>query len=170
MEKVLNRGFEKVKEAFRKTTGEILLPLRGTETSAGYDFYATEDLEIKPQDSVMFWTDVKAKMPKGEVLLAVIRSSMGIKNNLALSNTIGVIDSDYYSNPSNDGNIGICIRNNKPNFMFTDNNELVNLTTQNTVHIKKGERVGQFIFVKFEEAENCNTKIKRTGGIGSTSK
>ena len=152
MEKVLNRGFEKVKEAFRKTTGEILLPLRGTETSAGYDFYATEDLEIKPQDSVMFWTDVKAKMPKGEVLLAVIRSSMGIKNNLALSNTVGVIDSDYYSNPSNDGNIGICLYN-------YGNEE---------VTIEKGERIAQGIFKQFLVADNGNTDKERTGGIGST--
>lgn len=187
------RGFEPVKEELLKNTyveddrepvDRVLLPLRGTKTSAGYDFYATKDLIIKPQEKVMFWTDVKAKMPEGEVLLGFIRSSMGIKNDLMMSNTVAVIDSDYYGNEKNDGNIGISIRNMKPAIGLTGivnefelesgdricMPEIADLTVENTVLIRAGERVAQFIFVEFKESENCNSDVERKGGIGSTSK
>ena len=183
MTEVKERGFEFVKEEHRKAKmGK--LPLRGTKTSAGYDFYATEDLVIKPQEKAFFWTDVKAKMPKGEVLLGDIRSSKGIKDDLMLSNTIPVIDQDYHGNAKNDGNIGISIRNLKPAIGLTGKRiivesasgeviwmpEVKDLTEENTVVIKAGERVAQFIFVEFKESENCNSEVERTGGIGSTSK
>lgn len=187
------RKFELVDKTFRKHTEEAKLPLRGTKTSAGYDFYASEDLVIKPQDKVTFWTDVKAKMGENEVLLGFVRSSMGIKNDLMLSNTVAVIDSDYYNNEETGGNIGISIRNMKPaigilgkqmlvpstNIVVSEKGKevvpmvmpiLEDLTEKNTVVIKKGERVAQFIFVAFQESENCNTNIVRTGGIGSTTK
>lgn len=184
------RKFELVNEEFRKHE-DSKLPLRGTQTSAGYDFYATEDLIIKPQEKVMFWSDVKAQMQEGEVLLGFVRSSMGIKNDLMLSNTVAVIDSDYYNNEKTGGNIGISIRNMKPAIGITGKQMLVpsdnivvsekgkevvpmvmpileDLTEKNTVVIKKGERVAQFIFMSFQESENCNTDVVRTGGIGST--
>lgn len=184
------RKFELVNEEFRKHE-DSKLPLRGTQTSAGYDFYATEDLIIKPQEKVMFWSDVKAQMQEGEVLLGFVRSSMGIKNDLMLSNTVAVIDSDYYNNEETGGNIGISIRNMKPAIGITGKQMLVpsdnivvsekgkevvpmvmpileDLTEKNTVVIKKGERVAQFIFMSFQESENCNTDVVRTGGIGST--
>lgn len=184
------RKFELVNEEFRKHE-DSKLPLRGTQTSAGYDFYATEDLVIKPQEKVMFWSDVKAQMQEGEVLLGFVRSSMGIKNDLMLSNTVAVIDSDYYNNEKTGGNIGISIRNMKPAIGVTGKQMLVpsdnivvsekgkevvpmvmpileDLTEKNTVVIKRGERVAQFIFMSFQESENCNTDVVRTGGIGST--
>ena len=180
MENVVERGFEPVKVEARKTEGR--LPLRGTKTSAGYDFYATEDLVIKPEEKVFFWTDIKAKMREGEVLLGFIRSSKGVKQDLMLANTVAVIDSDYYGNENNDGNIGLSIRNLKPKFRLDGMERLrvgyrefeipliTDLTKENTVVIKAGERVAQFIFVKFEESENCNSEEVRTGGFGSTLK
>lgn len=179
----MERKFELVSQENRKAQSGKL-PLRGTKTSAGYDFYATEDLVIKPQDKAFFWTDVKAKMEEGEVLLGFIRSSMGIKKDLMLSNTVAVIDSDYYNNENNEGNIGISIRNLKPAIAVSGQYlnvetasgevrmipEVIDLTEENTVVIKAGERVAQFIFAKFLESENCNSNEERTGGIGSTSK
>ena len=40
------RGFEEVREERRKTEGEIILPTRGSKTSAGYDFYSTEGFTV----------------------------------------------------------------------------------------------------------------------------
>ena len=37
-------------------------------------------------------------MQEEEVLMAVVRSSMGIKLDLTLANTLGIIDMDYYNN------------------------------------------------------------------------
>lgn len=199
------RKFEAVALEHRKTQGEVALPLRATKTSAGYDFFATEDFSIKPQEKHLMWTDVKCQMEEGDVLLLDVRSSLGVKSDLMMANTIGVVDADYYSNSNNDGNIGICLRNLKPAVEFegyvygnietsvaeregqiilghsTDEGVVKrlmelpipffrNLTDENTVHIKKGERVCQGIIVNFQSAVNCNSEEERQGGFGSTTK
>lgn len=177
------RGFESISEEQKENNSITMLPLRGTATSGGYDFYAPFDLEIKPQEKVFFWTDVKAKMNPNEVLLLDIRSSMGVKHDLMLSNTIPVIDSDYYNNDSNEGNIGISLRNLKSDIMLKGFKTIVlksgekieiptikDLKLKNTVFIKKGERICQGLFIEYKESSNCNTDIERVGGIGSTNK
>ena len=148
------RGFEVVKDEKRKTEGEITLPTRGTKDSAGYDFYSTETFTIKPQESKLIWSDVKAYMQIGEVLEIYVRSSIGINKHLMLSNLTGIIDADYYSNPKNDGNIGICL--------FNYGNE--------EITIEEGERIAQGIFKQFLVSDNGNTDEERIGGTGSTNK
>ena len=177
------RYFEPVRENMRKNCGEVIMPLRATKTSAGYDLFAPYDITIKPQEKVMIWTDIKASMPQGEMLMADVTSSMGGKQDLMLANTIGIIDADYYSNPSNDGNIGICLRNLKPSMRYDgvsvilmeDGNHIdvpviTPLFEENTVVIKKGQKIGQVIFVEYKPASNCNSENERKGGWGSTNK
>ena len=151
MEKI--RGFEPVIEEMRKETNDYILPTRGTSKSAGYDLASPIDVIIEPHSSVLIWTNIKAYMQDDEVLEVYIRSSTAIKRDLILKNTVGIIDSDYYSNESNDGNIGICLYN----------------TTYAPREIKKGERIAQGIFKKYLVADDdvC-LKDERTGGIGST--
>lgn len=146
------RYFEVVKDEFRKNPNvDIKLPTRGTEHSAGYDFYSPVDVTIQPNEMVMVWTDVKAHMYYDNVLILNVRSSMG-KQPIMIANTQGWIDSDYYNNESNDGNIGF---------------RLLNLG--NTPYeIKVGDRIGQGMFVKYGTIKNDNTIAKRNGGIGST--
>ena len=122
-------------------------------------------------------------MQNNEFLLMDIRSSVGSKLDLMITNTIGVVDSDYYSNEDNDGNIQIGLRNLKPSMKInryiavqdiggdTYKMPLVeDLTEMNTVKISKGERVCQGIFVKYQPSFNCNTDVERTSGTGSTGK
>lgn len=177
------RGFEVVKKDARTLENEaIMLPLRATKTSAGYDFYTANTLIIKPQQTVFFTTDIKAYMKDDEVLLLDIRSSLG-KKDLMLVNTIGVIDSDYYGNVINDGNIIIGLRNLKPTYHISNyktimaySNELVDipiikdLTIDNTVVINAEDRVAQGIFLKYLQADYCNTDVERSAGLGSTGK
>jgi dUTP pyrophosphatase len=149
------RGFEIVSETKRKFTNEtITLPTRSTKKSAGYDFYSNDTITIKPLEKFAFFTDVKSYMKDDEYLEIVPRSSIGIKKDLALSNTIGVIDSDYYSNPENDGNIIISLRN----------------LGKSDITIEKGERIAQGIFKKYLVADSGNSENERTGGVGSTNK
>jgi dUTP pyrophosphatase len=148
------RGFEPVSDSFKKHDAPIILPQRGTKTSAGYDFATPINVNIAPHQQFTVWTDVKAYMQEGEVLILDIRSSIGINKNLMLANTIGIIDSDYYSNIKNDGNIGICLYNN----------------SNYTITLEAGERIAQGIFLPFLEADNGNTNNERVGGIGSTGK
>ena len=141
-------------------------PKIGTKGSAGYDISIPltyiEDIVIKPGETVKINSGVAACMPRGIVLLLFVRSSIGIKRGLVLTNGTGVIDSDYYGNPTNKGEIIIALKN-------TSNNEVV---------LKPGERVIQGVFVPYfltaeDEAElEKDTAIykERQGGIGSTNK
>ncbi len=142
--------FEKVKNA----PAGVKLPTRSTEKSAGYDFYSPADYEIKPGETVKIHTGIKAKMDDGVLLLVVVRSSIGIKRNLRLSNTIGIIDSDYYGNPDNDGDIIVAMYN----------------YGKETKYIKKGERFAQGVFLTFAVTDDDTVSGSRTGGIGSTGK
>lgn len=146
------RYFEVVKDEFRKNPEvEIKLPTRATEHSAAYDFYSPVNVTIQPNEMAMIWTDVKASMYYDNVLLLNVRSSMG-KYPIMIANTQGWIDSDYFSNVDNDGNIGI---------------RLLNLG-KTPYEIKIGDRIGQGMFVKFGTVKNDNAKGVRSGGFGST--
>lgn len=145
------RGFETVRDNARKFPDvEIKLPTRGTSKAAAYDFYSNNTYIIEPNHIAKIWTDVKAYMRDNEVLLLDVRSSMGGK--FMLANTIGVIDSDYYSNKDNDGNIGIYLKN----------------ISDKTLIIEEGERIAQGMFFTYLVADNGNTDEIRSGGFGST--
>ena len=104
------RGFEIVRDDARKFADkEIQLPTRGTSKAMAYDFYANDDYVVAPGEVAKVWTDVKSYMGDNECLILNVRSSMGGKYMLA--NTIGIVDSDYYGNPDNDGNIGFFLKN-----------------------------------------------------------
>ena len=149
----MSRCFEVVSKAYRKTTGEIFLPTRATKCSVAYDFYSPATVTIPPMQSVMIWTDVKAVFNTDEALLLNVRSSMG-KHAVMIANTQGWIESDYYSNPDNDGNIGI---------------RLFNLGNEPYV-VRVGDRIAQGMFVKYLTADNGNTDTERVGGFGSSGK
>ena len=95
------RGFEVCKGY------EAQLPQRNDVGSAGYDFHIISNVDtfIHPQETVKFNTGIRAYMQEDEVLSMHIRSSLGIKKNLVLSNGTGIIDSSYYDNPDNGGEI-----------------------------------------------------------------
>lgn len=146
------RYFEVVSDEFRKNPGmEITLPTRGSKNSAGYDFYSPVDMTIDPGDSRLIFTDVKAHMYYDNVLMLYVRSSMG-KHHVVIANGTGIIDSDYYGNENNDGNIGF---------------RLLNLGTSPYV-IKAGDRIGQGVFIKYGTVKDDNTTTERKGGFGST--
>lgn len=151
------RGFEIVEDKHRKHPEcEIALPQRGTSRSAGYDLCTPVEIRIAPRGcSKIIFTDIKAYMLADEVVCTHVRSSIGMKKGLVLANTTGIIDSDYYSNPDNDGNIGFMLRN----------------LTDEEVVIEAGERVIQAIFTKYLAIDNDEPKSeKRLGGVGSTGK
>lgn len=149
------RGFEVVDCLKRKHKISIKLPVRSDIGSAGYDFYSPIEVEILPGERSTIWTDIKSYMGNDEVLKIYPRSSMGIKYGLQLANTTGIIDSSYYNNSDNDGNIGICIIN----------------TSTKSYKISVGDRIGQGIFQKYLVADNDNIlNQERTSGIGHSGK
>ena len=132
-----------------------ILPTRSDSGSAGYDFYSPIDITIEPKGYAKITTNIKAQMENDEVLLLFVRSSIGIKRHLSLCNGTGVIDSTYFNNPDNEGNIIIALYN------YGDESQT----------IKQGERFCQGVFTKFlitDDDKPINTQ--RTGGIGSSGK
>ena len=149
------RGFE-IAKGFENSN--INLPVRKTKYSAGYDIEAAEDTVIpsfkKGMKPTLVKTGIKAYMGEDEVLILANRSSNPGKKGLILANSIGVIDSDYYGNPDNDGHIMFAFYNIK----------------DEDIEIKKGDAIGQGIFQRFLITDNDVSQGQRTGGFGSTSK
>ena len=147
----MSRFFEVVSNEHRKNGGDITAPTRVDPRSAGYDFYSPVDAVIPPYGMCMIWTDIKAFMEADEVLQLYVRSSMG-KHPVVIANGTGIIDSSYYGNADNDGNIGF---------------RLLNLSEEPYV-IKNGMRIGQGVFQKYLTTDNDNADGERVGGFGST--
>ena len=165
------RGFE-VAKGFEDE--DIHLPTRQTAHAAGYDFEAADDIIIPPlfaqykefvtpklfggeKPNISFKptlvaTGVKAYMPADEYLEIANRSSNPLKRFLILANGVGIVDADYYNNPANDGHI-----------MF----QFLNFSPE-PIHIHKGDRIGQGIFVEYALADSDEATNTRDGGFGST--
>lgn len=143
--------FEKVK----RIEEDIKLPERSTLNSAGYDFFATEDIIFNPKTITRVFTGIKCELMPNQVLILANRSSNPSKKGLILLNGIGVVDADYYGNPDNDGEIAF---------------EFYNMLDE-VVEIKKGEKLGQGLILKFDKTEDdyiSNPNNTRAGGFGST--
>ena len=154
------RYFEKISfEQFKKDIRDdlnlynnYLLPKRATKCSAGYDFYAIYDINIKPGEIVKIPTGYKAKFNNDEALLLIMRSGLGFNYNLRLTNQVGLIESDYYNNESNEGHMWISIQN----------------EGKEEINIKKDTAYCQGVFIKFLITDDDHVTIIRQGGLGST--
>ena len=105
------------------------------------------------QEVTLVPTGIKCKMPEDYYLQLSVRSSLPLKHWLILGNGVGIIDSDYYNNPDNEGHIYF---------------QLINLLPV-PVKIQKGECFGQGILLPYATCANESNDFKaREGGFGST--
>jgi len=155
-------SFEKVSEAEWNKNSKapyenIVIPKRGSVGSAGYDFVSPLDVEIAPHSKATIYTGIKCRLDREDpnslyVLKVYPRSSLGIKKNINMANTVGIIDSDYYGNENNEGHIIIALVNN----------------SDWAVKIAEGDRFVQGIITKAYITSDDVADGVRTGGIGST--
>ena len=157
----MDRYFEKISyEQFKKDIKDDInlyksynIPSRATKNSAGYDFTCIDEFTIKPVEIKKIPTGIKAKMLSDEMLQLYVRSSLGFKYNIRLTNQVGIIDSDYYNNKDNEGHIWYSIQNHG----------------DKEITFKKGDRTIQGIFTKYlltsDDKLNNNERIS---GFGST--
>ena len=144
-----NKDFKNIDTKYE----DIIIPKRSTKFSAGYDFYMPYDLTVKKNEVVLIPTGIKVMLNSDEFLGIYIRSSLGFKYNLRICNQVGIIDSDYYNNPSNEGHIFVKLKN----------------EGDNDIILKKYDRYVQGIIQKYYIVDNENEiEDIRVGGIGSS--
>ena len=129
----------------------VKLPVRATAGSAGYDFFAPSDLSIPAGGTVKIPTGVRCRMDGDRVLAVFPRSGLGFKYRLALDNTVGIIDADYYG-ADNEGHIMIKMTNNGDKDLF----------------VEAGKGFAQGIFLRYCLTDDDAAVASRTGGFGST--
>ena len=129
----------------------IKLPRRATAGSAGYDFFAPAELNIAAGATVKVPTGIRCRMDSDRVLAIFPRSGLGFKFKLALDNTVGIIDADYYG-ADNEGHIMIKMTN----------------RGDRDLTVEKGKAFAQGIFLAYYLTDDDDASGVRTGGFGST--
>lgn len=140
-----------MKVKFKKLSDKAVTPFKGTQGSAGFDITATGREIDGVNKLIEYSTDIAIAIPEGYVGLIFPRSSV-YRTQLSLSNSVGVIDSDYR------GEI---------KFKFN----------YNIMHVhpyEVGDRVGQLVIVPIPDVELVESDLDDTdrgeGGFGSTGK
>lgn len=151
------------------------MPIYAHETDAGLDIYSTEDINIRPGETILIKTGLKVAIPVGYELQVRPKSGISLKTKLRVANTPGTIDSGYRDE------IGIIIENiEQPiqdiSYHFGTNNEIVidSILHGKTYSIEKGQKIAQLVLNKISKANfvlvDTVNKIEgdRGGGFGST--
>lgn len=131
------------------------LPQRQTEGSAGYDLQACipEPVTLSPGESAVFPTGLAAEIPGGFAGMIFTRSGLGVKHGVAVSNGVGVIDSDYR------GEIRVGLTN----------------LSDTPYTVQPGDRIAQLavmpvVQAELERVDSLDETGRGTGGFGSTGK
>lgn len=109
----------------------------------------TKQYKLKP---TLVPTGIKCQLADDEYLQLEVRSSCPLKYWLILANGVGIIDADYYNNPDNEGEIFF---------------QIINLSPI-SIQLKKGDKIGQGIILKYNITEDDAAAGERNGGFGST--
>lgn len=142
---------DKIEQFLFEFYNKIKLPERNTSGSAGHDISTPLPVSVPAGESLVVPTGLRCRMEEGYVMLIFPRSSLGIRFRMMLTNTVGVIDSDYYV-AENEGHILISVTNNG----------------SKGINLFNGTRFAQAVFVPYGVAAGSGGTEKRTGGIGST--
>ena len=128
------------------------IPTRGTGKAAGYDIYMKEDDVLQPFEGKTLNIGVCVQIPPNDWLdIRGRSSSFGRRNILVI---LGTVDEDYR------GEVGV---------------QLFNLS-HNEVHIRKGERLAQFVLngkdggepIEWILVDELDPSERNTNGFGST--
>lgn len=140
-------------ETTRKIYCGIDVPKRATKGSAGYDFFAPIEFALEPGETIKIPTGIRCEMNEGWVMMGFPRSGLGSKYRMRLSNTVCILDEDYFYS-DNEGHIFIKVVN----------------EGDKTMTVKAGDGFAQGIFIQYGITEDDNATNKRNGGFGSTTK
>ena len=145
----------------KKLHKDAVIPKYETVGAVGMDLTAVSK-EYDEYGNICYDTGLAFEIPENHVGLIFPRSSLS-KKDLMLTNSVGVIDSDYRGSVS---------------FKFKPTNAF-SFYTERVIHIETadeyevGDRIGQIIIlpypkVSFVEVDGLSETERGTGGFGST--
>jgi dUTP pyrophosphatase len=131
---------------------DLPLPRRATPQAAGFDVRSAEaDLVLQPGEIRAVSTGLVMELPEGIECQVRPRSGLAARYGITLPNSPGTIDPDYR------GELKVLLQNGGAG----------------AVTIRRGERIAQLVFSRFEapqvaEVDSLSETKRGAGGFGST--
>lgn len=134
----------------QRRRADAIMPAYATDGAACFDLYTPDHVFVGPTMTAQVGTGWAFEVPEGYVMLIFGRSGHAFKDEIKLSNCVGVIDSDYR------GEVAVKLR--------SDGNRRT---------FERGEAIAQALLlpvpkVAFEEREQLSATDRGEGGFGST--
>lgn len=154
MTRIEPRAMEPFRVRFRRMEAnpDLPLPERATPQAAGYDVRSAEgDFHLRPGEIRPVGTGLVMEIPPGVECQVRPRSGLAARHGITLPNSPGTIDPDYR------GELRVLLQNTGPD----------------PVLVRRGERIAQLVFARFEtpdveEVEAVSETARGGGGFGST--
>ena len=139
-----------MKIRFKKLSQSAVMPRKAHASDAGFDLTCTR-YEVTNGELLTYHTDIAVEIPDGHVGLLFPRSSI-YKQDLFLTNSVGVVDSGY-----------------RGEVMF----KFKPIYCEVKQHYQVGDRIGQLIIIpypnaEFVEADELSDSERGEGGYGSS--
>ena len=137
---------------FKKLSTRAQLPVQATDGSACFDIHTTctTAVTVSQECPCSFDTGLAFQIPIGFAMLVFSRSGHGFKNDVRLSNAVGVLDSDFR------GELKVKLASDGAPYT-----------------VSPGERIAQVMVlplpaIYFRECDSLDTTARGTGGFGSS--
>jgi len=143
-----------MKVLIKRLDPALPLPSYAKPGDAGADIYSRIDVELNPGERKLIPTGIAIALPPGFAAFVHPRSGRAIKEGLGMVNAPGTVDAAYR------GELQVI---------------LINHDLQNSISIKRGERIAQLVIQKVEHAEFIELvelpgSSRGASGFGSTGK
>ncbi|MEY3108212.1 MAG: hypothetical protein RL730_563 [Actinomycetota bacterium] len=143
-----------MKVLIKRLDPALPLPSYAKPGDAGADIYSRIDAELNPGERKLIPTGIAIALPPGFAAFVHPRSGRAIKEGLGMVNAPGTVDAAYR------GELQVI---------------LINHDSQNSISIKRGERIAQLVIQKVEHAEFIELEelpgsSRGASGFGSTGK
>ena len=146
-----------MKVKIKRLHPDAIKPQYSSDGAACFDLHAIlEDGQVdlvQPGNPAVFRTGLAFEIPEGHVMLVFSRSGHGFKNNVRLSNCVGVIDHDYR------GEVKVKLANDTDEF--------------SSFLVSPGDRIAQAMIIPYPKvelvwADDLSDTERGEAGFGST--
>lgn len=143
-----------MKVKVKRLYDSAILPTYATDGSGCFDIYTMLNGDTDYNEPHTYSTGLAFEVPEDQVMLIFSRSGHGFKNDVRLSNCVGVIDSDYR------GELKVKLTCDKIGW---------------GLEVNAGDRIAQGMIipvakVSFEEVSELSETVRGSKGFGSSGK